>query len=313
MPASYAGARTTASRLPMAQRRLRATQAPRQAFPESHLDRFAVTGPEQPSARIKSFFDRTLAGSHSVRPTSATGEMPVHSVPFPLVNLANPSAARSMRTAHQITPARASPEQARPFPGRVTVVDERQPRLRNPGPLHHPRTHSNLRRPQPAAIQMTMSTPTDPTSPDLPEAPRQRLGNELPPPPSAADQQDVLWQKYQAQFCSYDRAATRSRYGYTTLNVISLAVAAAVPVLAATRGPAGLTASLAAVVAVIEGLAQLFQLQTKWISYRASADALRQHAFFYAAQVDPCTDPRARRDQLAAFLREATTKENTAG
>ena len=75
----------------------------------------------------------------------------------------------------------------------------------------------------------------------------------------------MLWQEYQAQFRWYDRAATRARAGYLTLKTISLAVAAAVPVLAAVRAPAGLTASLAAVVVVIEGLVQLLQLQQNWI------------------------------------------------
>lgn len=92
-----------------------------------------------------------------------------------------------------------------------------------------------------------MSTPTDPPSPELPHNAWQRLGGELPPPPSA-DQQDVLWQEYQATFRWYDRAATRTRRGYSILKVISLAVAATVPVLAAIGAQAALTASLAAVV-----------------------------------------------------------------
>jgi competence protein ComGC len=157
-----------------------------------------------------------------------------------------------------------------------------------------------------------MSTAKDATSSVLPDAAWQRLGGELPPPASAADQQDVLWQEYQAHFRWYDRAATRTRRVYTILKVISLAVAAAVPVLAAIRAQAALTASLAAVVVIVEGIVQLFQLQTNWISYRASAEALRQHGFFYAAQVDPYNNPQTRRDMLAVFLRDATTKENTA-
>ena len=157
-----------------------------------------------------------------------------------------------------------------------------------------------------------MSTPTDPTSPELPENAWQRLGSELPPAPSAAEQQDVLWQEYQATFRWYDRAASRTRHAYAILKVISLAVAATVPVLAAIGAEAALTASLAAVVVLIEGVVQLFQLQNNWISYRATAEALRQHGFSYAAQVDPYNDPQTRRGQLAEFLRDATTKENTA-
>jgi len=156
-----------------------------------------------------------------------------------------------------------------------------------------------------------MSTPTDPTTSSSRAAAWQRLGDELPPAPTAAEQQDVLWQEFQAQFRWYNRAATRTRRGYAVLKVISLAVAAAVPVLAAIQARPALTASLAAAVVIVEGLVQLFQLQTNWISYRATAEALRQHGFLYAAHVEPYGDPKTRRERLAACLRDATTKENT--
>jgi competence protein ComGC len=156
-----------------------------------------------------------------------------------------------------------------------------------------------------------MTTPTGPSSPNPAEFTWQRLGSELPPAPSPGDQEDLLWQEYQATFRWYDRAATRTRLSYTVLKVISLAVAATVPVLAAISAKAALTASLAAVVVIIEGIVQLFQLQTNWISYRASAEALRQQGFFYAAQVDPYNDPETRRERLATFLRGAMSKEGT--
>jgi len=100
--------------------------------------------------------------------------------------------------------------------------------------------------------------------------------------------------------------------GYAVLKVISLAVAAAVPVLAAIRARPALTASLAAAVVIVEGLVQLFQLQTNWISYRATAETLRRHGFLYAAQVEPYSDPKTRRERLAACMQDATSKENTA-
>lgn len=156
-----------------------------------------------------------------------------------------------------------------------------------------------------------MSTRPHAPSPRPPDDSAHQLGGELPHPTEPADEQDLLWKEYEAHFRWYDRAATRSRRAYAALKVASLTVAAAVPVVAALRAPAGVTATLAAVVVVVEGILQMFQLQTNWISYRATAEALRQQAFLYAAQVDPYNDPGTRRDRLATFLSSTTGRENT--
>lgn len=137
-----------------------------------------------------------------------------------------------------------------------------------------------------------------------------QLKGGLPRPVDDADERDLLWQELAAQFKWYDRAATRSRYGYQSLRLLSLIVSAAVTVLAAIGAPPGLTASFAAAVVVAEGAQQLFQLHVNWISYRSTAETLRQHAFLYAAVASPYTGA-GRRDALAKLMRDLTAGENT--
>ncbi len=139
----------------------------------------------------------------------------------------------------------------------------------------------------------------------------QHLAGSLPQPADPGEQHDLLWQELDAQFRWYDRAATRSRLTYQTLKVAALVTGAAVTVLAATGAPAALTAALAASIVVLEGVQQVFQFHSNWIAYRATAETLRQHAFLYAAMVDPYADTQSRRDMLAEFMRDVTTKENT--
>jgi Protein of unknown function (DUF4231) len=145
-----------------------------------------------------------------------------------------------------------------------------------------------------------------------PELAWQQLASDLPAPPEEAERRDVLWQQLVAQFGWYNRAATRHRRGYLVLKITALLLGGAVTVLAAISAPAGLTASLAAAIVAIEGVQQVFQLHANWISYRATAEALRQQAFRYAAHVDPYTDPATRRDRLADAVRTITTTENNA-
>jgi Protein of unknown function (DUF4231) len=133
----------------------------------------------------------------------------------------------------------------------------------------------------------------------------------IPRPRDVDDERDVVWQELSRAFGWYDRAATRCRAGYLTLRSIALLLGAVVTVLAAIDAPPALTAGLAGATVVVEGTLQLFQLHANWISYRASAETLRQHALQYAASVDPYADPLTRRGRLAAALLEVLSAERT--
>ena len=138
----------------------------------------------------------------------------------------------------------------------------------------------------------------------------QRLRNYLPQPADPAERKDVLWKEVTAYFQWYGRAATRTRLGYQVIKVAVLAIGGAVTVLAATRASSALTAGLAASVVVLEGILQLFQLQSNWITYRGNAEAMRQQAFLYVAEVGPYADTQTRRERLAEFMAEITAMES---
>lgn len=137
----------------------------------------------------------------------------------------------------------------------------------------------------------------------------EELASQLPQP---TDPNDMLWRQLEAQFRWYDRAGRNSRLRYQILRVISIVAAASTTVLAAVGAAPVLTASAAAVIVVLEGVQQLFQFHGNWIGYRSAAEALRQVAFRYVAEVPPFADADDRRDRLAALLGEITSKESAA-
>lgn len=139
----------------------------------------------------------------------------------------------------------------------------------------------------------------------------QRLAGALPQPTDPADREDLLWQQLEAQFRWYNRQAALNRIAYQALNVAAILVGAVVTVLAASNAPPVLTADCAAAIVVAEGVQQVFQFHTHWISYRATAEALRQHAFQYVAGVGPYTDSLTRRALLADALRALVSSENS--
>ena len=138
-----------------------------------------------------------------------------------------------------------------------------------------------------------------------------RLTSSLPTPPRPEDREDLLWQEFSAQFRWYDKAATRTRLTYQVIKMAALVAGAAVTLLAAISAPAAVTAGVAAVIVIVEGAQQMFQFHSNWISYRGSAELLRQQAFLYVAEVKPYADHATRRDRLAAVLKAITTKEKT--
>jgi len=141
----------------------------------------------------------------------------------------------------------------------------------------------------------------------------QNLTDSLPQPVDPAERDDTLWQALNAQFRWYERAATRNRVSYQALKVVAMVFGAAVAVLAAADAPAAITAELAASVVVLEGVQQVFQFHPNWITYRATAETLRQNAFLYVARVGPYASAESRRDQLAEVCAISRLRKTPAG
>ncbi len=112
---------------------------------------------------------------------------------------------------------------------------------------------------------------------------------------SESDGADPTWDRLEDQLGWYDHKSIAAQQTYKRVKLAQLVVGATVPVVAALQFPAAVTASLAAVVVVAEGAQQLYQWQTNWVLYRATAEALRHEKFLYLAAAGPySTDDRHR-------------------
>jgi hypothetical protein len=69
--------------------------------------------------------------------------------------------------------------------------------------------------------------------------------------------------------------------------VVELVAAAAIPVGAAFGATAAVGAVLGAAVVVLEGIQQLNQFQSNWITYRSTAEALKHEKYLYLAKASP--------------------------
>jgi Protein of unknown function (DUF4231) len=105
-------------------------------------------------------------------------------------------------------------------------------------------------------------------------------------PTQAVDQKDATWARLEEQLGWYDGKSVAAQRAFKRVKLLQLAVGAVVPVLAALASDP-LTAALGAVVVVAEGAQQLYQWQTNWVLYRATAEALKHEKYLFVAQAGP--------------------------
>jgi Protein of unknown function (DUF4231) len=129
---------------------------------------------------------------------------------------------------------------------------------------------------------------------------------EAVPEPAA---EDPTWERLEDEIGWYDRRSGENQRWFRWLKLLELAVAAALPVVAGIGSPVWVTGGLAAVVVVLEGAQHLFQFQEHWITYRATAEALKHERYLYLAQAGPYGG-EDRRGQLATRTEALISQEH---
>jgi hypothetical protein len=125
--------------------------------------------------------------------------------------------------------------------------------------------------------------------------------------PAEAD--DPTWDRLEDQIRWYSRKSGESQRFYKWLKLLEIAVAAALPVVAAVRSPVWVTGGLAAVIVVLEGAQHVYQFQEHWITYRSTAEELKHERYLYIAHAGPYTGDD-RHDQLAERLEGLISQEH---
>jgi hypothetical protein len=117
---------------------------------------------------------------------------------------------------------------------------------------------------------------TDATSLASPVA----LERDEPPLPAGG----YAWKRLEEQLAWYDGKSAHHKDWFQRLKVLQIVIAAAIPVAAGSGASAWLTGSLGAAILVLEGLQQLFQFQQNWVSYRATAEALKHEKYLFLSR-----------------------------
>jgi hypothetical protein len=107
------------------------------------------------------------------------------------------------------------------------------------------------------------------------------------PQPVAHRHRQSVWERLEDQLDWYDRKSVACQRMFKRTKTAQLILGGAVPVIALADSPAVVTASVAAVVVVLEGVQQLNQWQANWVLYRSTAEALKHERSLYVARAGP--------------------------
>jgi hypothetical protein len=118
-----------------------------------------------------------------------------------------------------------------------------------------------------------------------------------------------VWARLTGQIAWFSRSSHQAQRAYKTVKTVQVVVGAIVTVIAALSVPAPVTASVSALVVIAEGVQQVFQWHTNWLSYRSTAEALKHEKFLYLAESDPYSGPD-RRQVLARRIENILAQEN---
>jgi hypothetical protein len=109
--------------------------------------------------------------------------------------------------------------------------------------------------------------------------------------PTSDSGQKVTLARLEDQIRWYDRKSSFNQKSYRRLKVCTMAAAALIPVLANINIKDSywpqVTAGLGVLIVILEGLQQIYQFHSNWISYRSTCEALRHEKFLYLAKAGP--------------------------
>ena len=94
---------------------------------------------------------------------------------------------------------------------------------------------------------------------------------------------------------------------------VTIASAAAIPVLTTAGIPDGkyIAAGLGVLIAIVEGLQQLNQYSSNWISYRATSELLKHEKYLYLAKAGPYLTAQNTQAMLAERIETLISQEGS--
>jgi Protein of unknown function (DUF4231) len=125
---------------------------------------------------------------------------------------------------------------------------------------------------------------------------------------------DPTLDRLEDQINWYDRKSARQKRYFNFLKIVTIVAAATIPFLTTVplepKLSQTITAALGAAIVVIEGIQQLYQLQTNWILYRSTCESLRHEKYLYLGHAGPYAVAQDAHSLLAERIESLVSQEH---
>jgi hypothetical protein len=112
----------------------------------------------------------------------------------------------------------------------------------------------------------------------------------------------------------YDQKSSQQKRYFNVLKIVTIVAAATIPFLTTVPIEAKLsqtiTSALGATIVVIEGIQQLYQLQTNWILYRSTCESLRHEKYLFLGHAGPYAAAQDPHSLLAERIESLVSQEH---
>jgi hypothetical protein len=100
----------------------------------------------------------------------------------------------------------------------------------------------------------------------------------------------------------YDKRATTNQLAYRLLRIVSITMAATIPVLTTSNAPRLSTAIVGSAIVVVEGIQQVFRYHDRYVAYRSAWNALDREQRLYQSRAGTYSDnPRPEKTLAERF------------
>jgi Protein of unknown function (DUF4231) len=125
--------------------------------------------------------------------------------------------------------------------------------------------------------------------------------------------EEVTLARLEDQIDWYSRKSSLNQRRFKLMKGVTIASAAAIPVLTTTTIPYGryIAAGLGVLIAIMEGLQQLNQYSSNWTSYRATSEALKHEKFLYLEKAGPYLAAQNPQAMLAERVESLISQEGS--
>jgi hypothetical protein len=124
---------------------------------------------------------------------------------------------------------------------------------------------------------------------------------------------DPTMERVDQQIEWYDRRSRHAQRLFKTLKAVQIVAAASIPVLTSVGAPVWIAGANGALIVILEGIQQMDQYQQLWVSYRATAEALKHEKYLSLAGSRPYEglDEQHRRALFAERVESLISQEDS--